>query len=433
MPPPPEPHADPERDAERMRTYYNEIDVYLVPVVEQLNKKHEERFQRLEGMAKKAKDIVWWPFTQHENVREVTVIDSAYGDIMVTYGPNPTVQTATTSTSVTSAASTITSPNPNPLIPQSINPYEHFDACASWWTQGLGHANPRLTLSAAHASGRYGHIIFPECAHEPAIELASSLLSTVGQPWASRVFYSDNGSTAMEVGLKMAFRSTAFRYGWEGDTARHVNVVGIDGGYHGDTIGAMDACSANVFNRRVQWYEPKGVWFQPPTVQLKKGRVQVKIPEEVSGEKDAISEYDSISDLFSGRRYASDALREVYKQHICERLEREIRAGKRFGALLMEPVLMGAGGMVFVDPLFQRSVMEVVRKSGGILESGMGVTQRKEEGSWSGIPVIFDEVFTGLWRLGKRSGAELLDMVGFVFPVIHSFILLIYVKSKRIY
>ncbi|RUS35390.1 pyridoxal phosphate-dependent transferase [Jimgerdemannia flammicorona] len=405
IPPPPAQDIEPERDAERMRAYYKEVDEYLVPVMERLNKKHEERFDRLEGMEANAKAIVWWPFTQHKKVKEVTIIDSAYGDVMVTYGPTPADQTATAADSA---------PKPSPALPlstvsSSIVSYEHFDACASWWTQGLGHGNPQITLSAAHASGRYGHVIFPECAHEPAISLASLLLSTIGRPWASRVFYSDNGSTATEVALKMAFRSAAQRYGWEGDAARRVDVIGIDGGYHGDTIGAMDACSANVFNRQVQWYEPKGAWFEPPIVQVKKGRVCVSLPGEMTSEKSASIEYDAVADLFTPRRYQSDPLRKKYVQHIRTRLEKEVRAGRRFGALLMEPVLMGAGGMVFVDPLFQRSVVEVVRESGGALESGMGLLQRKE-GTWSGLPVVFDEVFTGLWRLGKRNGAELLDV-----------------------
>lgn len=84
-----------------------------------------------------------------------------------------------------------------------------FDACASWWTSGLGHGNPQLSLEAAKAAGRYGHVIFPEAIHEPAMDLTNSLLDGVGKGWAERVFFSDNGSTAIEVALKMALRKRA--------------------------------------------------------------------------------------------------------------------------------------------------------------------------------------------------------------------------------
>jgi dethiobiotin synthetase/adenosylmethionine--8-amino-7-oxononanoate aminotransferase len=63
------------------------------------------------------------------------------------------------------------------------------------------------------------------------------LKGTVGEGWADRVFYSDNGSTGIEVALKMALRATGRRYGWEGELGGDVGVIGLRGGYHGDTVG----------------------------------------------------------------------------------------------------------------------------------------------------------------------------------------------------
>jgi dethiobiotin synthetase/adenosylmethionine--8-amino-7-oxononanoate aminotransferase len=102
--------------------------------------------------------------------------------------------------------------------------------------QAHTHAHPRLTMAAAEAAGRYGHVLFPSGTHAPALELAEKLLDTVGKGWAERVFYSDNGSTGMEVALKMALRSSGRRYGWEGVVGENVGVIGLKGGYHGDTV-----------------------------------------------------------------------------------------------------------------------------------------------------------------------------------------------------
>jgi len=105
-------------------------------------------------------------------------------------------------------------------------------------SQSHGHASEPLTLAAAAAAGRYGHVLFPSGTHEPALDLAEKLLSTVGKGWASRVFYSDNGSTGIEVALKMALRAAGRRYGWNGEVGGDVGIIGLRGGYHGDTVPA---------------------------------------------------------------------------------------------------------------------------------------------------------------------------------------------------
>jgi len=93
-----------------------------------------------------------------------------------------------------------------------------------------------LTLAVAEAAGRYGHVLFPSGTHEPALNLAEKLLATVGKGWADRVFYSDNGSTGIEVALKMALRAAGRRYGWKGEEGEDIGVIGLRGGYHGDTV-----------------------------------------------------------------------------------------------------------------------------------------------------------------------------------------------------
>jgi len=145
------------------------------------------------------------------------VIDSAHGDHFDAYYAKP--------------------PNtPTPPSDSLLEPY--FDGAASWFTQSHGHAAEPLTLAAAQAAGRYGHVLFPSGTHAPALELAEKLIGTVGKDWASRVFYSDNGSTGIEVGLKMALRASGRRYGWDGEIGGDVGVIGLRGGYHGDTVSS---------------------------------------------------------------------------------------------------------------------------------------------------------------------------------------------------
>ena len=69
-----------------------------------------------------------------------------------------------------------------------------------------------LARSVAYAAGRYGHVMFPETVHEPAVKLAEMMVEGVGKGWGERVFYSDNGSTAVEVAIKMALRTFTVRH-----------------------------------------------------------------------------------------------------------------------------------------------------------------------------------------------------------------------------
>ncbi|KAI8983017.1 pyridoxal phosphate-dependent transferase [Pilobolus umbonatus] len=384
-PSPPAYQQDLLQERESMEKYYSQLDGYLLPTIDYLDKKHHERFDRLESMSEKSRSTFWWPFTQHDLVKDVTVIDSAHDDYFTTYENKE----------------------------DELKPKEMFDSCASWWTQGLGHGNPTLTLSAAHAAGRYGHVIFPESTNEPALSLAETVLEK--DNWASRVFFSDNGSTAMEVALKMALASTAKRYGF--DIKAPVEILGIEGSYHGDTIGVMDACSPHVYNDQVQWYEPKGHWLKPPSVHISQGRPYIKLPTEIlEHHKNSSSSkiyYNSMNEIYSVDKKGhsrDENLTETYKSYIRGELNALKAQKRRIGTLLMEPVLMGAGGMIFVDPLFQRVLIDVVRSEGSELLYNEKNENTGDKNSWQGLPIVFDEVFTGWYRLGRKSASEFLGV-----------------------
>ncbi|OBR08841.1 Onanonoxo-7-onima-8-eninoihtemlysoneda [Colletotrichum higginsianum IMI 349063] len=387
---PPARAEDANVDADAMARYYQEAasSNVIKATLDHLHDRHLTRISRLESMAHDAHDTIWYPFTQHKGLTpdKITAIDSAHGDNFQTLVPG------------SCAAS-----EDRALLQPS------FDGSSSWWTQGLGHANPKLTLAASYAAGRYGHVMFASAVHEPALALAQNLLKALQNPRLDRVFYSDNGSTGMEVAVKMGLRAARVRYGWAaGD---RLEILGLRGSYHGDTMGAMDSTEPSVFNEKVEWYNGKGFWFDYPSIMCKDGRWQVRVPEALREELDEGREFATLSDVFdvSLREAAQEA--RSYERYIIKVLGRLRDQGRKFGALVMEPVILGAGGMIMADPLFQRTLVKVVRQHPELFgTSNQAPSTKKDAHGWTGLPVVFDEVFTGLTRLGRVSAASFLGV-----------------------
>ncbi|KAI0636199.1 onanonoxo-7-onima-8-eninoihtemlysoneda [Trametes polyzona] len=386
--PPPERQLDPAADAALTETYYQSIvsgngEGAIYDVVKHLDACHTRRLNELDTMPRRTLDSIWWPFVQHGHVQreaDVNVIDSAWGDFFTIYNGK-----RSTSSSQGSL-----------LEPQ-------FDGSASWWTQAIGHAHPSLTIAAARAAGRYGHVMFPEATHLPALKLAERLVHDgPGKGWASRAFFSDDGSTGMEVAIKMALRAYATREAGQlgGARRKDLGILGLKGSYHGDTIGAMDACEEGVYT--CEWHDAKGYWFDPPTVSVRKGKTVVSLPPAIASEtKDGQADVEtvSLSWTYNVEERLKTPLADAYRGYI-ERTLQKLKDGDgpRIAALILEPLVMGAGGMIFVDPLFQRVLIDVVR----------GPNPSRSPSEWSGLPVIFDEVFIGLYRLGLQTSSGLL-------------------------
>ncbi|KAJ4827784.1 Bifunctional dethiobiotin synthetase/7,8-diamino-pelargonic acid aminotransferase, mitochondrial [Turnera subulata] len=387
---------------------------------------YSKRMQRLNDMPKKAGDVLWWPFTQHTLVPEekVTVIDSRCGENFAVYkGENDEFMT------------------------------QQFDACASWWTQGPDatlqivyslsfkkspkHSSTdtstrwfqtELARDIGYAAARFGHVMFPENVYEPALECAELLLSGVGRGWASRVYFSDNGSTAIEVALKMAFRKFTcananilqLLNNNKSEGCIELKVLALKGCYHGDTLGAMEAQAPSPYTGFLQqpWYTGRGLFLDPPTVSMHNSYWNISLPEGMHSNY-VIKElaFDSRDEIFDKSRDKSD-LAVTYSSYISQKLVQydSLEGTVHIGALIIEPgkeairislildaryvfhslwlfspVIQGAGGMLMIDPLFQRVLVNECRSRN--------------------IPVIFDEVFTGFWRLGTESAAELLGCV----------------------
>ncbi|GAA5906316.1 uncharacterized protein JCM6883_005512 [Sporobolomyces salmoneus] len=412
---PPQQVPSAEEDAKNLEAYYSTLEGEpLQPIIESLQQTHLQRIKTLETAPRRTLDSVWWPFVQHglvKNEKDVMVIDSAHGDTFSVFSDSNSTPSAAVSpvlppsTQKSSPSSPSTSSSPQTSL---LNPV--FDGSASWWTQCLGHSNPELTLAAAHSAGRFGHVMFPTATNLPALNLAERLLSTVGQGWANRVFFSDNGSTGMEVALKMALRAFADREELNKEERKRIAVLGLKGSYHGDTIGAMDACEGGVYSERVEWYEGRGYWLESPSIRIEKGKVVV------TGTGGRTTTYETLQEIYDvDRRVKEDPLAQVYREEIESDLEERLAKGDiKFGTLILEPVIMGAGGMIVVDPLYQRTLIDVVRTNRKLFPSVPSSSYTPSSPTatptpvWTGLPVIFDEVFTGLYRLGRQSASSFL-------------------------
>ena len=363
------------------------------------------RAERTASLAARGRDIIWWPFTQHQDLsaEDVLTVDSRWGADLLTSSFLSSSSPGLGKTKVYDdhdvKATTFTTLT---------------DACSAWWTQGLGHVHhPRLARGAAYATGRYGHLLHPKVVCDATVDASQALLDTVGGPdragrWASRVFWSDDGSTAVEVAIKMAFRLRARRRGDRvasrtGGDDRAWTVLSLTGSYHGDTLGAMDASPPSVFNTgQTPWHMSRSTSLPTPQLALRNGAWSVHVPrcyvglEKNNDENDDDDEEDhdkvgrrrttisptplaSRAAAFCPSRRATP-LAGAYRGYIQRLLSACDREGRSVGAAVLEPVLQGAGGMVLVDPLLQWVMVDECRKQG--------------------IPVIADEVFAGLFRLG---------------------------------
>jgi adenosylmethionine---8-amino-7-oxononanoate aminotransferase len=222
---------------------------------------------------------------------------------------------------------------------------EILDLVSSWWTCTHGHAHPEINAALARQAGRFEHVMFAGFTHQPAVDVATALAGLLPGD-LSRVFFSDDGSTAVEVALKIAFQYWANR----GETRRRT-FISFDGGYHGDTLGAMSLGRGSGFFNLF-----RGIMCQV-----------------------AVLPYPY---TFDGDEAAED--RETGAVTALE--DRLWNGAQDVAALIIEPLLQGAGGMRICRPDFLRRLVQTAQDAG--------------------ILVIFDEVATGFGRTGKLFAME---------------------------
>jgi adenosylmethionine-8-amino-7-oxononanoate aminotransferase len=116
-----------------------------------------------------------------------------------------------------------------------------IDAISSWWVNLHGHAHPKIAAAVAEQAATLEHVIFAGFTHEPAIKLSQNILQILPSNF-SKIFYSDNGSTAVEVALKMAMQY------WHNKGIDRKKIIAIEGAYHGDTFGSMSVGDRSIFS-----------------------------------------------------------------------------------------------------------------------------------------------------------------------------------------
>jgi len=136
---------------------------------------------------------------------------------------------------------------------------KYLDGISSWWVNLHGHAHPHIINKMMSQAKTLEHVIFADFTHPPAIELAQRLLGVLPGAMA-KIFYSDNGSTAVEIAIKMAIQY------WRNNHSPHkVKIISFKNSYHGDTFGAMSAAGRNGFNRHFWQHLFAVETIDPPT------------------------------------------------------------------------------------------------------------------------------------------------------------------------
>ena len=209
-----------------------------------------------------------------------------------------------------------------------------IDAISSWWVTLHGHGNEYIAEAIGSQAKQLEQIIFADFIHPQAEKLAERLHKLTG---LDRLFFSDNGSTAVEVALKIAFQW------WHNQGNPKTQIIAFDGAYHGDTFGAMAVGERNLFSdpfEKMLFPVARSPW---PSTWWGDEEVEKK-------EKQAI-----------------DVLANLLKTPTA--------------AVILEPIVQGAGGMAMVRPQFLQQVEHQVREANSLL--------------------ITDEVLTGFGRCGK--------------------------------
>ncbi|MEX0993986.1 MAG: adenosylmethionine--8-amino-7-oxononanoate transaminase [Balneolaceae bacterium] len=218
------------------------------------------------------------------------------------------------------------------------NGHEIVDCISSWWVNLHGHSHPAIIKAIQSQAEKLEHVIFANFTHEPAEKLAVRLTEKLPRN-LKRVFFSDNGSTAVEIALKVAWQY------WRNNHQNRKKFIAFEGAYHGDTFGAMSAGARSLFTQifsdllfEVEYLPWPETWMEA---------------EDVGKREDQVIE----------------VLEKKLSQH-----------PETYAGIILEPLVQGAGGMRMCREEFLQKLHWVQRQFDTLL--------------------IFDEVMTGFGRTG---------------------------------
>ncbi|MGI9369179.1 MAG: adenosylmethionine--8-amino-7-oxononanoate transaminase [Ruegeria sp.] len=246
----------------------------------------------------------------------------------------------------------VADPGPMHLINRTEGVYlyrddgtQMIDAMSSWWCAIHGHRHPAITSAMQQQLDRMPHVMFGGLTHNPAVELGQKLVNMLPDG-LDRIFYCDSGSVSVEVAMKMAVQYQLAH----GRTGK-VEFATIRGGYHGDTWKAMSVCDpVNGMH---------GLFRGALSIQHFLPRPTVRLGDDWAG--DGAGEMDALEQLLRSK-------------------------GDQIAALILEPVVQGAGGMYFYHP--------------GWLQAARALCDAYD------VLMIFDEIATGFGRTGHLFAIE---------------------------
>lgn len=257
----------------------------------------------------KDRRYTWHPFTQHATERDSIVVTSARGACLYTQDGQ-----------------------------------EILDLISSWWTCLHGHTHPMLNQALCDQAATMEHVMFAGFSHPPAIDLSEKLAALLPGD-LNRVFFSDNGSTAVEVALKLAYQY------WKNIGENRTRFIAFDQAYHGDTLGAMA---------------------------VGKGCGYFRLYEDL---------FLPVETVPFAHTWDQDADQEARTQAAIAQFEATLNkyAGE-IAAVIVEPLMQGASGMHFCTPEFMRQITQTAQAQG--------------------VLVIYDEVAVGFGRTGSMFACE---------------------------
>ncbi len=256
------------------------------------------------SLAARDKNVIWHPFTQHQSTSFPVPITSASGAYLI-----------------------------------DEKGYRYLDLISSWWVNLHGHGHPIIAKAIYEQAMQLEHVIFAGFTHEPAIRLAEELIKILPNGFG-KIFYSDNGSTAVEIALKLAYQY------WKnlGESQRK-RFIAFKSGYHGDTFGAMAVGKQSGFFSafedllfHVDTFAYPAIWLNDPMQLQKEDLVLIEISQFLE------------------------------------------KYGHETAAMIIEPLVQGAGGMQMCSTRFLKNLETLVRSYG--------------------VLIVYDEVMTGFCRTG---------------------------------
>jgi adenosylmethionine---8-amino-7-oxononanoate aminotransferase len=223
--------------------------------------------------------VIWHPYTQHKNMRPPIPVIRAGGAILT-----------------------------------DENGKEYIDAISSWWVTLHGHSHPYIAERIFEQARKLEQVIFTGFTHEPAIELAERILPILPGGF-TKIFYSDNGSTAVEVAIKMAIQYWQNRESHAKPVRR--KILAFKNSYHGDTFGAMSVSERGIFTRAFRDYLFEVIFIDTP---------------------------------------APDNMEEIRAM--------VLRHTEEIACFIYEPLIQGAGGMLIYDAGLLDNLLDTIRSQG---------------------------------------------------------------------